>query len=438
MNAFLYYSIANELTEEELTKIDIEVDERREIIYLSLKNISSNAKLYIVLIYVLNRSPLNENTNTLYQNNHQQHTQVESVLENLVQTENLVCFRESTNSESVNLLLKINGGEQIKIESNSDKFDLINSNNESNVTSDEKSQKKLINSMISKDPNSDLNEREISFNKFFKKQFYTVLMNQNFLRVLAEFEKSYDVTLIKEVDSLKVEERKLSRPKGLESVKDDFQQRASEQKEMNRKDAKILKNYETRSKLFNILTNIQKGFVFPIFRGNKPQLKEPDYISPSGFPESYLESGKKANTGLNKGSLKEDFKVNRNRDFTLFGKRKNSSSNRFNSPGSSRNYKIYNGISPTLLKISKNVRKDSETLKSLNKLKKQLKNAEFHSGRGARKLTGTETVFYLRAGNKGRLFFRYLDNEPGAVEILAESNKSKEQQVIDNLKQNYR
>ena len=43
----------------------------------------------------------------------------------------------------------------------------------------------------------------------------------------------------------------------------------------------------------------------------------------------------------------------------------------------------------------------------------------------------------MRAGNRGRLFFRYSKEEKGAVEKLAESNKHKEQEVIDNLKQNY-
>jgi hypothetical protein len=43
----------------------------------------------------------------------------------------------------------------------------------------------------------------------------------------------------------------------------------------------------------------------------------------------------------------------------------------------------------------------------------------------------------MRAGNKACLFFRYLQEEKGAVEKLAESNKDKEQEVSDNLKQNY-
>jgi len=100
-------------------------------------------------------------------------------------------------------------------------------------------------------------------------------------------------------------------------------------------------------------------------------------------------------------------------------------------------YKVYNEMSSTLSKVSKKVRKDEETSKSLDKLEEQLKNGEFHAGRGAEKLPGTKSVYYMRAGNRGRLFFRYSKEEKGAVEKLAESNKDKEQEVIDNLKQNY-
>ena len=100
-------------------------------------------------------------------------------------------------------------------------------------------------------------------------------------------------------------------------------------------------------------------------------------------------------------------------------------------------YKVYKEISSTLSKVSTKVRKDKETSKSLDKLEEQLKNGEFHAGRGAKKLPGTQTVYYMRAGNKARLFFKYSDKENGAVEVIAESNKDKEQQVIDNLKQNY-
>lgn len=40
------------------------------------------------------------------------------------------------------------------------------------------------------------------------------------------------------------------------------------------------------------------------------------------------------------------------------------------------------------------------------------------------------TVFYMRAGNKARLFYKYSDKEHGIVEKLGKSNKSREQEVI--------
>jgi hypothetical protein len=101
-------------------------------------------------------------------------------------------------------------------------------------------------------------------------------------------------------------------------------------------------------------------------------------------------------------------------------------------------YKVYSKISSTLSKVSYKIRKDKQTSKSLDKLTEELKDGQFHSGRGAKKLAGTKTVYYMRAGNQGRLFFRYSEEEKGAIEIIGESNKPKEQEVIDNLKQNYK
>ena len=100
-------------------------------------------------------------------------------------------------------------------------------------------------------------------------------------------------------------------------------------------------------------------------------------------------------------------------------------------------FTVYTNMSSKLLKVSKKVRKDEETSKSLDKLEEQLKNGEFHAGRGAEKLPGTKSIYYMRAGNRGRLFFRYSKEEKGAVEKLAESNKDKEQEVIHLLKQKY-
>ena len=101
-------------------------------------------------------------------------------------------------------------------------------------------------------------------------------------------------------------------------------------------------------------------------------------------------------------------------------------------------YKVYNEMSSTLKKVLKRVRKDKETHEFLDKLEEQLKDGRFHTGRGAKKLTRMKTVYYMRAGNQGRLFFRYSEEEKGAIEIIGESNKPKEQEVIDNLKQNYK
>lgn len=94
-------------------------------------------------------------------------------------------------------------------------------------------------------------------------------------------------------------------------------------------------------------------------------------------------------------------------------------------------------MSSTLDNVASKVRKDKETSKSLDKLEEQLENGELHGGRGAKKLAGTETVYYMRAGNKARVFFRYSEDEKNAVEIIGETNKAKEQKVIDNIKKNY-
>ena len=55
-------------------------------------------------------------------------------------------------------------------------------------------------------------------------------------------------------------------------------------------------------------------------------------------------------------------------------------------------------MSARLSILSKKVRKDTNTKNGLDKLKEQLKNGEFHAGRGAKKLPGTKTVFYMRSG----------------------------------------
>jgi len=101
-------------------------------------------------------------------------------------------------------------------------------------------------------------------------------------------------------------------------------------------------------------------------------------------------------------------------------------------------YKVYSEMSSTLSKVSKKVRKDEDTCKGLDNLKEQLKNGELHAGRGAKKLPGTKTVFYMRSGGEARLFFKYSKEEKGAVEVRGKSDKDNETRVIDNLKKNYK
>jgi hypothetical protein len=103
----------------------------------------------------------------------------------------------------------------------------------------------------------------------------------------------------------------------------------------------------------------------------------------------------------------------------------------------SNKYKVELKMSPTLSKVSKRLRKNQKTKKALDNLQEQLKNAEFHAGRGAQKLAGTKTVFYLRSGGVARVFFMYSEKERGVVEVIAESDKEEEQAVIKNIKQNY-
>jgi hypothetical protein len=90
-----------------------------------------------------------------------------------------------------------------------------------------------------------------------------------------------------------------------------------------------------------------------------------------------------------------------------------------------------------LSKISNRVRRNENTCKGLDNLKDQLKNAEFHAGRGSKQLEGTKTVYYMRSGGEARVFYRDSKEEQRAVEILGESDKKQEKLVIKNIKKNY-
>ena len=128
-----------------------------------------------------------------------------------------------------------------------------------------------------------------------------------------------------------------------------------------------------------------------------------------------------------------DFGFNRNKNdrlpgrITLKSSSKNVDSSKNKTGSKPTQYKVSKELPSKLSKISQRVRKDPEVAKSLDKLQMQLKNIEFHAGRGALKLPGTDTVYYMRSGTKARLFFKYSDIERGRVGIIGESNKDKEQ-----------
>jgi mRNA-degrading endonuclease RelE of RelBE toxin-antitoxin system len=113
---------------------------------------------------------------------------------------------------------------------------------------------------------------------------------------------------------------------------------------------------------------------------------------------------------------------------------KNSSRKNADELHSTNKYKVSKEMSSTLSKISKKVRKDADTRKGLDKLAKQLGNGELHAGRGAKKLPGTETVFYMRSGGEARLFFKYADKDKGVIHVIAESDKDNETKVMDNIR----
>jgi hypothetical protein len=89
-------------------------------------------------------------------------------------------------------------------------------------------------------------------------------------------------------------------------------------------------------------------------------------------------------------------------------------------------------------KVSNKVQKDEDVDKGLDNLDEQLKNSEFHTVRGAKKLAGTKTIFYMRSGNTDRLFFRDSETEKRALEVGAESNKKEKENIIKNIKKNYK
>ena len=99
-------------------------------------------------------------------------------------------------------------------------------------------------------------------------------------------------------------------------------------------------------------------------------------------------------------------------------------------------YRVYKKMSSKLEKISEKCRKNEDVDSALNKMESDLKEKNFESGRGSKKLTGTKTIYYMRSGGPARMFYRYTE-ENNAIEIVAECDKNSEEKVIKNLKKNY-
>ena len=92
------------------------------------------------------------------------------------------------------------------------------------LTSEE--QEKLVKSVLAKAPESDYSETSI--NKILKKVVNLidpVISDQRFWRILAELEKPSNLTIIEIRQPNTIETKNLSRPKGFENVKDDFENR---------------------------------------------------------------------------------------------------------------------------------------------------------------------------------------------------------------------
>lgn len=106
---------------------------------------------------------------------------------------------------------------------------------------------RLVKSILAKTPQSDLDE--ISFNKLVKRLVNIIgpiISDQRVLRILAEFEKPHNFH--------KIQITRSSRPKGFETVTDDFENRLRAQKLLNEHESKFLKlndKYKKRIRFFH-------------------------------------------------------------------------------------------------------------------------------------------------------------------------------------------
>lgn len=74
----------------------------------------------------------------------------------------------------------------------------------------------------------------------------------------------------------------------------------------------------------------------------------------------------------------------------------------------------------------------------MQKLRDDLGSGHFKSGRGSRKMPGCKTIYYMRSGQKVRLYYRYSKTEERTVEIVAETSKDNQPKTIKLLKKMYK
>jgi hypothetical protein len=74
----------------------------------------------------------------------------------------------------------------------------------------------------------------------------------------------------------------------------------------------------------------------------------------------------------------------------------------------------------------------------MQKLRDDLGSGHFKSGRGSRKMPGSKTIYYMRSGQKVRLYYRYSKTEERTVEIVAETSKNNQPKTIKLLKKMYK
>lgn len=145
------------------------------------------------------------------------------------------------------------------------------------MTSEE--QEKLVKSVLAKAPESDYSE--ISINKILKKVVNLidpVISDQRFWRILAELEKPSNLTIIEIRQPNTIETKNLSRPKGFENVKDDFENRLTKQKLLNDQESKLSRLHADHVKRVNRF-NIMMSFLKPRWR-----LDHTVNLSKSGLP----------------------------------------------------------------------------------------------------------------------------------------------------------